>query len=175
MITTTFTVREAEYIEAQQLYLRTTSVNRVRYGLLAVLVFSLISVLVTAKDIPPADWAKGAGPVGLIALLVSFPVLQKRSFRKRYLIEAAALTDVTVQLDESGYRSQAPGQGAHETPWSAFTSYAEGGAIFVLFRGYSFNAIPKRALSETDRDAARALISGKLPLVSRKVSKKQGQ
>lgn len=175
MIVTTFTVSEAEYIEVQKLYLQTTSANRVRYALMALLGFSFIVVLVTAKNIAPTDWLKISLPMALLALLLFTPFLRNRTFRKRYRVEAPGLTNVRVELDAVGDRSQAEGQGRGEIPWTAFTSYAESPTMIALFKGYTFAFIAKRSLSSPDLEAARALISSKLPLFSRKLAKAQGR
>ena len=178
MIEITFTLSEAEYIEAQELYFRTSN-QGTRWKLRAIggiILISLLSVILTnLHQLSTLLTGKLALPVIVLAILVLAPWLRKRGFRKRYRVELPSVTGVHLQIDEIGYHSRVAGQGQGDIFWSAFTSYGDTSNLFALFKGYSFYAIPKRALDEHQIDELEQLIKARLPKLDRNLVKAQGR
>jgi hypothetical protein len=178
VIEITFTLSEVEYIEAQKLYIQTTN-PRLKWKLRVfggiILISFLFVILTNLHQISTVFTEKLVIPVSVLVILAIAPWLQKRGFRKRYRIELPGITDVHLQIDEIGYHSKVAGQGQGEIPWSAFTSYGDTSNLFALFKGYSFYAIPKRALDDDQIREVEQLIKSHLPKLNRSLARAQGR
>ena len=178
MIETTYTLSEPEYFEAQQLYLKSVR----RWGALTVNGFSAFLLVCFSIVIAtnPAHFralqTTGAVPgILLLAFALSLPWLSRRALKKRYLVERSGLTDIHVMLTEEGYRVVTASQGAGDIPWTGLSSYIESQSLFLLLQGFTFRAIPKRALDEGQITEVRRLITTHLPKPSRAVAKAEGR
>jgi uncharacterized membrane protein len=164
VIELSFTLSEAEYCEAQSLYIRAKQPwIRVLLPvciLVGTLLVVLTNLLKSFRDGSPVDWASV-----ILSLAVAFVFLallhfaRRRGFRRRFKIEAPNLTNVIMQLDDSGVRIQIAGRGEGTTQWPTFSTWSEGDKVFIMISGFTFRPIPKSVLSPTEVDAIRNLLT----------------
>ena len=167
--TTTF----ADFKAAQTLYLRARPGAGLRfklwmYGL------PLLSILFTGLALHSMTTHphRGEGAlVGIAGYLVVLTILLvalrpwnlKRLYNKRRRITGVEkLTTATFDFDETMVRSGYPGRSEGQFHWQSIVDYAEDQAIFLLFiSSKAFLYIPKRAMTEDQRQALRELLQSK--------------
>jgi hypothetical protein len=164
MIDIAYSVTEAEYLEAQSLYVRRKSGKTVfllrGVIVLGALVASVRPLLATLRDGDPFDWTRFIAPLLFAAVFIfALPYLQRRAFRKRFKIESANLTNVRMKLSESGMEVDVPGTGHGFLEWSGLSEWLEGKLVFMAIAGYTFRPIPKSALTPQQIDEVRDLLS----------------
>jgi len=167
MIDITYSLTEAEYLEAQSLYVhkksgKTPFILRCIVALGAVLVSSR-ALLATLQYGDPFDWSRITPPLIVAAIFIfGLPSLQRWGFRKRYKVEANNLTHVSLKLDESGWEVDVPGAGRGSLEWSGLSDWMEGKLVFMAISGYTFRPIPKSALTPPQVDEVRELLARKI-------------
>ena len=164
MIDFQFTLTQAEYIEAQKLYMSSNkSWKRLRIILMGVLLLSFTVLLLSLRS--------GTGAVAfqqlkaliiLMVFLFFVPLLQRFGFRKRFLKERKNLTNVTVIIDEVGFHSDIPGIGGGVAEWAGMDGWQEGKKVIMLRSGLLMRLFPKSSLSETEMVDVRKLLARKL-------------
>lgn len=159
-----------DYLDAQRTFAKYSENKlrkRVRWILFFVILCSIFTVFgqgthFESVSIPQVMAA--ATFLIFFAILAFAPhlLLTKRAMMKRYSREVAQLTDVTYELDEDMIHSRAGSGAESHIPWSAFDGFIETDRSWVLFRGYTFFAIPKSVLSTDDARAFREILSRKM-------------
>jgi hypothetical protein len=176
VIETRFTLTEAEYIEAQRAYAKASGTMR----RLNLFLYGIPIVIIVAFATNPAPSSilrdpRALIPAVIVVVLLLSPWLQTRSWKKRFRLESSNLTDVSVQIDESGYFSSASSQGEARIFWTAFTSYVETTNMLLLIKGFSAQMLPKRALISAQTAELLELIASHLPVLTPKLAKTQGR
>ena len=96
-----------------------------------------------------------------VILLFAGP-LRRRAFKQRYIKEQPNLTNVQVQIDDTGFRSDIPGIGSGFAEWPGVAKWMEGRSLFILRSGYLMRVVPKSALSPSEQEDLRKLLNSKV-------------
>lgn len=168
MITFHFTITEAEYIEAQSLFMKQSSgkMRWLRYGSIAVLIISVsLFIFSRARDgeTTGSELLQQFVPVVVLAAIFScLPLLQKWAFKKRFPKEKENLTNVRVQMDDDGYHVDIPGVGAGVAAWEPMRVWIEGPNVVMIRSGFLMRVFPKSALTDVEMQEARMLLTRKI-------------
>jgi hypothetical protein len=161
-----YTVTPDEYVESQILYQQKKQRKQLMmiWVLPTIFLISLTLILLTNPTFSSASIfpALIAGTVVSICFALASPLLRRRAFRKRFVIEAPNMTDVRACISSDGFSSKTTGIGTGFAEWSGFDSWVEDKKVFVLFRGFTFQPIPKRVLASTQIEELRILLSEKI-------------
>jgi hypothetical protein len=166
MINIHFTITEAEYLEAQDLFTREQN-KKMRTWLWLIsgasFLIGLFSLLASPRPISLATIPSYAIPMMVMGGLPLYikPAV-KRAMKKRFPKEVKNLTNATVQLDDTGYRTSIPGVGEGTADWRGISQWFEGDKVFVLRSGLLMRIVPKSALDDSERSELRSLLSEKI-------------
>ncbi len=84
--------------------------------------------------------------------------LQRRAFRKRFVLEKQNLTNAHVWLDDSGYHIEVLGVGSGIAEWGSMSKWMEGKSVIILLTGLLMRIVPKAPLSQKELDGLRQLL-----------------
>jgi len=158
VIKTTYTISEAEFVEAQKVWCakeaRKLPGRSLVFGL-SIVLGVCIGLSFTYLPI----WLSTAFVLTLAAQIAA-SYWRKRALRSHaYAVNSKRMEEVRVQIDDAGYQDERPGLCGGWMKWDSFTGWQEAKSVFILGRNMTFVTIPKRGLESSQQDELRTLLT----------------
>jgi hypothetical protein len=165
MIEAVYAVSLDEYVEAQKLWC-SASLKKLPGRRLIFIVSVAFGICVGASfHYLPLGLQLAVG--GTMLLLVAVSSWRKKAVRAyQFKVNANALEEVHVRIDEEGYRDERPGVCGGWMGWNAITGWREGPKVFVLGRNFGFVTVPKGGLGAEQQAELRAMLSQRYGLTT---------
>ncbi|HEY5329828.1 MAG TPA: YcxB family protein [Acidobacteriaceae bacterium] len=157
MIETVYSVTEAEFVEASQLWCPQV-VKKLPGYVLAQIALGVAGACVVISFRVLPYWLCVALVISIGTWLLLGRWRSKAIRKNQYMLFAESMTEVSVRFDDDGYHDHKDGRGSSWIAWKIFTGWAETPRIFVLGINQNFVTIPKSALSGEQQDNLRTLL-----------------
>lgn len=157
MIETTYSVTEAEYVEAQALWcpiaVRKLPGHWLYQGTLILIATCMAWVAHFAPVLSVLAWASS---VWLWFIVLNW---RKKAIRKyQYSLAAERMQNVSLRIDEGGFHEHKENSGTCFIPWNQFSGWREGKSIFVLGMNLTPIPIPKSCLLPGQQASLRSTL-----------------